>query len=145
MLSTLVGALLPDLGSAIKKIIDNKFPNLEETERQRMSDEFQLSIAQIKVNEQEAAHPSLFVAGWRPAGGWICVFAIGVYGLVFPVYMMVFPDRPIPDIAVEVFFGMLMGMMGMGGIRSFDKKAGVARNSWAPNIFNPFKKTKQEQ
>ena len=132
MITTLLKAILPDLGGAIKAVIDNKFPDLEETERQRMSDEVRLQLAQLEVNKAEAGHPSIFVAGWRPALGWSCgiVFLLTAGAGLYTMFIDVSPERLAAlEHLSDLFTPILLGMLGMGGLRSIEKWRGVARNN----------------
>lgn len=87
------------------------------TERQTHSE----VMAQIAVNKQEAAHKSLFVAGWRPAVGWTCVLALLNNYIVIP-YM---PEAQAMSL-VELL-PILGGMLGLSLNRTKEKIAGVAR------------------
>ena len=88
----------------------------------RLNAHVQLMLAQLEVNKAEAQHKSVFVAGWRPAVGWLCVSAmafnyIGVYLLEF------FSNGPVPErFDMSELYPMLLGMLGIGGMRSYDKK-----------------------
>jgi hypothetical protein len=81
-------------------------------------------LAHIKVNEVQAAHKSLFVAGARPAIMWIC--ALGLFYAVFayPVLDIWFD---MPELNTDVLMPTMMGLLGLGGMRSFEKAKGVAR------------------
>ena len=83
-------------------------------------------MAQIKVNEAQANHPSIFVAGARPAIMWIC--ALGLFYAVFahPILDIWFE---MPEINTDVLMPTMMGLLGLGGMRSFDKAKGVAREN----------------
>lgn len=83
-------------------------------------------IAQIKVNEQQAKHASIFVAGARPAIMWIC--ALGLLYAVFlhPVLDIFFI---MPEVNTDVLMPVLLGLLGLGGMRSYDKTKGVARDN----------------
>ena len=91
-------------------------------------------LAQIEVNKTEAAHESVFVSGWRPAIGWICgasfawsfvvqpflVFGLAVAGVTIP---------PLPVLDNAELMAILLGMLGLGGMRSWDKRNGVGNGS----------------
>jgi hypothetical protein len=79
-----------------------------------------------KVNKQEAAHKSLFVAGWRPFVGWVCGLGMAVNFLVVPLANPFLP-QPISPLELEVMMPVLMGMLGLGAMRSYEKKNGVSR------------------
>jgi hypothetical protein len=81
--------------------------------------------AQVSVNKQEAAHSSLFVAGWRPAIGWTCAAALAFEYLASPVGQwigfMVGHPIPKPPTLSEHLWELLMGMLGLGALRSLEK------------------------
>tara|TARA_R110000868_G_C10969754_1_gene769598 strand:- start:4855 stop:5322 length:468 start_codon:yes stop_codon:yes gene_type:complete len=88
--------------------------------------------AQAATNTAEAASASLFVAGWRPAVGWICAVGLGVqYGLA-PVltWLVTLAGRPVafPQLNMSDLFPLLFGMLGIGVMRSWEKTQGVARD-----------------
>ena len=81
-------------------------------------------LAQIKVNEVQASHKSIFVSGARPAIMWIC--ALGLFYAVFayPVLDIWFT---MPELNTDILMPTMMGLLGLGGMRSFEKAKGVAR------------------
>lgn len=87
-----------------------------------------LSEAQNKVNEIEASSVSFFVAGWRPATGWICTIGFGYAAIIQPVFTWacIWQKWPAPP-AVDsgALITMLTGMLGLGGFRSYEKTQGV--------------------
>ena len=90
----------------------------------------QLMIAQIKVNEVSAAHPSLFVAGSRPFIIWVGGLSLAWAGLIHPLLMWVwaFSDMagtPPPMIESAALGTILSGLLGVAGMRSFDKSKGT--------------------
>ena len=92
----------------------------------------ELAKAQLEVNKVEAAHKSLFVSGWRPAGGWVCV--LGMFGnfITIPFSNFVLAlfgiDIVIPLVPLETMMPVLMGMLGLGAMRSYEKKNAVHRD-----------------
>lgn len=83
-----------------------------------------LLVGQLEINKQEAAHKSIFVAGWRPFIGWVC----GV-GLAYNVILAQVLDIwfEVPEVQTDLLYPVLMGMLGLGGMRSFEKLKGVSR------------------
>tara|TARA_R110000764_G_scaffold21200_1_gene53704 strand:+ start:91 stop:483 length:393 start_codon:yes stop_codon:yes gene_type:complete len=83
------------------------------------------ALAQVEVNKVEAAHKSLFVSGWRPFIGWTC--GLGMFGnfITIPfsnfVLALVGYDIVIPLVPLETMMPVLMGMLGLGAMRSFEK------------------------
>ena len=84
------------------------------------------ALAQIAVNKVEAASPSLFTSGWRPATGWVCVLGMAGNFLVIPLanfVMVLTMDVPVtvPLIPLDTMLPVLLGMLGLGGLRTFEK------------------------
>ena len=84
-----------------------------------------LMKAQIEVNKVEAASSNLFVSGWRPFIGWTC--GLGMFGnfITIPfsnfVLALVGMDIVIPLVPLETMMPVLMGMLGLGAMRSYEK------------------------
>ena len=88
--------------------------------------------AQLEINKAEAAHKNLFVAGWRPACGWVCVFGMAGNFLVIPLANMTLElfetGVEVPMIDLSTMLPVLMGMLGLGGLRTFEKVKGAQKN-----------------
>ena len=84
----------------------------------------ELAKAQIEVNKAEAAHKSLFVAGWRPAIGWICGFAL-LYSTIISPVIGIWVE--VPEIDTSLLTSTMLGMLGLGAMRTFEKTKGVSR------------------
>ena len=85
-----------------------------------------LPDAQIEVNKLEATHASVFVAGWRPFCGWICGSGLAYHFilqplLVFVVTVVKWQVPPLPVFDMGTLTTVLLGMLGLGGLRSFEK------------------------
>ena len=122
MLASL-SALIGPVSAILDKVIPDK--DLREKlslEIATMADR-QMS-AQIEVNKVEAAHKSLFVAGWRPAIGWICGLALLYSTIISPILGI---WVTVPDVDTSLLTTVLMGMLGLGAMRTFEKTKGVSR------------------
>ena len=88
-------------------------------------------LAQIAVNTEEAKHPSVFVSGWRPAIGWICGAACAWNWIGLPALkaglMMVGKPLALAPADLTDMLPILMGMLGLGGLRTIEKLNGAAR------------------
>tara|TARA_R110000765_G_scaffold93810_1_gene176909 strand:- start:5995 stop:6399 length:405 start_codon:yes stop_codon:yes gene_type:complete len=90
------------------------------------------NMAQVEVNKAEAQHRSLFVAGWRPFVGWICAVALFYHFVLNPIILFSagwagaeIPELPAFD--MDSLMTVLLGMLGLGGLRSFEKAKGLAK------------------
>lgn len=85
---------------------------------------------QNTVNEVEAAHRSIFVAGWRPFIGWVCGLAFAYHFILQPMlsFFMAALGKtfPVPSFDVATLTTVLMGMLGLGGLRTYEKIKGAA-------------------
>ena len=80
--------------------------------------------AQLEVNKVEAAHKNMFVAGWRPAIGWICGFALMYSTILSPILGIWYT---VPPVDSSLLTTVLMGMLGLGAMRTVEKAKGVQR------------------
>lgn len=80
---------------------------------------------QVEVNKTEALHKSIFVAGWRPAIGWICAGALGWGWIVGPVVKVLVPTAQLPAIELGQAISLVMAMLGMSAVRSYEKRQGL--------------------
>ena len=93
----------------------------------------ELAKAQLEVNKVEAAHKSLFVSGWRPFIGWTC--GLGMFGNFITIPFANFAlallqyDIVIPLVPLETMMPVLMGMLGLGAMRTYEKKNAVHRDN----------------
>tara|TARA_R110002012_G_scaffold3726_4_gene17492 strand:- start:1170 stop:1565 length:396 start_codon:yes stop_codon:yes gene_type:complete len=90
------------------------------------------SLAQIEINKAEAQHRSIFVAGWRPFLGWGLASAMIWHFVLAPIVMFIFaysgmeaPELPAFD--MDSLMTVLLGMLGLGGLRTFEKSKGLAK------------------
>ena len=92
----------------------------------------ELSLAQIEVNKAEAQSGSLFKGGWRPAVGWVCAIAFLYHFLLKDIIMFVcaFAGVDIPDLPefdMSTLLTVLGGMLGIGGLRTYEKQKGLTK------------------
>ena len=123
MLNLLVGAVAPLLDKVIPDADErNKLAHEIATLAERQAHEN--AMAQIRVNEVQAAHKSLFVAGGRPAIMWICAVGLLYNVLIHPLLDVWYE---MPEVNTDVLMPVLMGLLGLGGMRTVEKLKGVAR------------------
>lgn len=113
-----------------ERLIEHFFPDVEQRDKARsqLVDLIKNSdLAQMQVNAQEAAHRNLFVAGWRPAAGWVCVAALTYQFIARPLIIIIAPaGTPAPELD-GMLFELLFGMLGLAGLRSFEKLKGLTK------------------
>jgi hypothetical protein len=102
----------------------------EELARAINEQDFQLALEQIKVNEAEASSDNLFKSGWRPAIGWVCGIAFSLHFVFFPIldwFLVLFGHTAIViPFDMSTLMTVLGGLLGLGGLRTFEKMKGVA-------------------
>jgi len=112
------------LGSAVDKIFTN---DEERMQAQAVLDKIaqKPAILQAEINKIEAQHRSLFVAGWRPAIGWVCAI-----GLAFPFILnplIEWAGGTGPKIPMDQLMELVVALLGLGTLRTFEKLAGRAK------------------
>ena len=130
MLAQLIG---PVTGLLDKFIDDKDQKNALAHDLATMADNHaqELAKGQLAVNKTEAASSSLFVAGWRPAVGWVCVLGMASNFIIIPMtnFVLALFESPItiPLIDTTTMMPVLMGMLGLGAMRSAEKIKKVSR------------------
>lgn len=84
-----------------------------------------------ETNKIEAQNPSLFVSGWRPFVGWVCGISFAYHFVMQPIiiFALIQADMPpeVPELDIGALTTVLMGMLGLGGLRTYEKLKGVNR------------------
>jgi len=134
----MIAALLPFITGALGTVIDRVVPDTVAAQAAKLDLEAELlklagesNLAQIGLNTAEAQHRSIFVAGWRPAIGWTCALALVYQFILAPLTAwggaMAGYDLPVPPSLDDMLWELLFGMMGMAGLRTFEKSRGLTR------------------
>jgi hypothetical protein len=131
IIASLIG---PVTGILDKVIPDSDMKAKLAHEIATMSDQHaqQLALAQVEVNKAEAASGSLFKGGWRPFVGWVCGIALLYHFILSPVILFVVALTgvdipPIPEFDMGSLMTVLMGMLGLGGLRTYEKQKGITK------------------
>lgn len=131
MLQAIIGSVTPLLDKFIEDK-DQKNALAHEIATLAEKQAHQAQLAQIEVNKQEAQHRSIFVSGWRPFVGWVTAAALAWHFLVAPIVLFTatiigieIPELPTFD--METLTTILLGMLGLGGLRSFEKYKGLTK------------------
>lgn len=111
-------------------VIGKIWPDKSEQEKQQIAAAVMMVQGQLDINKAEAANPSVFVSGWRPAIGWVCGAACAWNWIGLPVakFAMLALGHNIGVSPADIgeMMPILMGMLGMGGLRTIEKVQGVA-------------------
>lgn len=132
-----LAAFIPILGPLIDKLVD-RIPDPNERAREKARLEADLLAAansqqeqQAEINKVEAASQSVFVAGWRPFIGWCCGLGIFWAFVGQPIAVWAITTfklaGTVPQIQTDYLLEMVLAMLGIGGLRTFEKLKGVAR------------------
>ena len=124
MIETIIG-----IGS---KILDRVIPDKAERERaqaelikMQVSGELSQLAGQLEVNKTEASHQSVFVAGWRPFIGWVCGVALAYQFILRPLISWLAPSMGYSIASMpgldDNLWELMFGMLGLGGLRSYEK------------------------
>lgn len=128
-------ALIAPVASLLDKFIpdaDTKQKIAHEIATMSQKHAQELAKGQIDINKEEAKHRSLFVAGWRPFLGWILAAAMGWHFVFAPMTMFIcaYLNVPIPTLPVfdmDSLMTVLLGMLGLGGLRTAEKIKGITK------------------
>ena len=131
MIQALIG---PVTGLLDKFIEDKDQKNALAHEIATMSQKHaqELAKSQIEVNKIEAASRSVFVAGWRPFVGWTCGVALAYHFVLQPLALFGITVAgvemsPLPSFDMDTLLTVLLGMLGLGGLRTLEKTKGVSK------------------
>jgi hypothetical protein len=127
-------SVLLDIGS---KVIDRVWPDPEkaaaaklELFKMQQSGELATIAGQLAINKEEAAHPNVFVSGWRPFIGWVCGSGFAIQFVIGPMaeWGSALYGNPVkfPQMDVGTMMPLLLGMLGLGTLRTAEKIQGVA-------------------
>ena len=132
-------SVLPILIEPLSRLLDKLIPDpdararaqaeLLKSEREAELETLRLALSadqsQMNINAQEAAHPDLFVSGWRPFIGWVCGVAFCYHFVLQPLLAFIISNSGhqvvLPVFDMEELSTVLMGMLGLGGLRTIEK------------------------
>jgi hypothetical protein len=138
-----IGAIV----EGVSKIADDLFTSDEERLKVALQEkviEAGLIQGQLDINVAEAKHKSIFVAGWRPAIGWVGAIALGYQFILYPFLTWIWSIAqakhwvpielsPPPPLPADALWVILSGMLGIAGMRSFDKLKGTQTDNLPKN------------
>jgi hypothetical protein len=113
------------IADAAMGIVNKIWPDKTQAEKDQAAlemaqvmNEHNLVIGQVEVNKVEAASTNWFVAGWRPFVGWVCGFGLAYQFLFYPLLSKLISIIPLD---ISNLNTILMGMLGLGAMRTFEK------------------------
>jgi Holin of 3TMs, for gene-transfer release len=120
------------------KLLDKVIPDKDAREKAQaelikaaQDQDFQLALAQIAVNAEEAKSDSLFKSGWRPFVGWTCSTSFALHFVIFPIINFFIVALGYKEVVIS--FDMITltttlgGLLGIGGLRTYEKIKGVSK------------------
>ena len=132
---SLINNLIGPVTGILDKVIEDKDQKAKLAhELATMADKLshEQRLAQIEVNKAEASSGSLFKGGWRPCGGWVCAIAffyhfVGQPVIVFGLTLIGMEIPSLPEFDMSTLLTVLGGMLGIGGLRSYEKQKGLTK------------------
>lgn len=120
MLKLILGLLKG--GNGRKSVAGNLAWEIREAIKGKELDPNELIAIQTKINEIEAQHRTVFVAGWRPFIGWVCGIALAYNFVIRDLFIWAIkPETVPPALQMEHLMTVLLGMLGLGGMRTYEK------------------------
>ncbi len=133
-LTNLLGGSVAEPINAITTLVDEVWTSEDEKlERKEIIARIKQRpmLAQLAINKVEAQHRSVFVAGWRPGVGWVCVLALLYMWVIRPILADIMSSFGVPlqplDIDIADLLSLMLPLLGLGGLRSLEKMAGRAK------------------
>ena len=136
MLSSIVTGLIGPVTGLLDKVIEDKDKKnalAHEIATMAGRQAHDLAMAQANANIEQSKHPSLFVAGARPAIMWICALGLFTNFFIMPIAQWIvtvwYPGYPLPQMDTGELMTLTLSLLGLGGMRSWEKSKGVAREN----------------
>lgn len=121
--------MISELISAVFGVVDKLLPadecELTKVRNEKLKTELAPLLQQLKINEAEAYHRSIFIAGWRPFIGWICGVALGYSFLIRPILSGF--GIELAHVDTGSLYPLMMGLLGMSGLRTFEKYKQISK------------------
>tara|TARA_R100001244_G_scaffold83514_1_gene64448 strand:+ start:133 stop:540 length:408 start_codon:yes stop_codon:yes gene_type:complete len=135
MIAALLPAILPIISDVIGRFLPEDKEAAEKAKREIESSLAEhlakIDLAQLEINKAEGQHRSIFVAGWRPFIGWTCGFALAYTYVIQPMASFILGQTghliQLPEVDMALMMPVLLGMLGLGGLRTFEKFKGISK------------------
>lgn len=135
LVSSIVGGGVSGVIDSVSKVVDQFVESPSEANAHELKTkalDMQIALKQLDVNAAEASHRSILVAGWRPACGWVCAAGLAYAYIVQPLLIYILAivspaTPPPPPIDLAGMMPVLLGMLGLGSLRTLEKRQGTSR------------------
>ncbi len=130
----IINKVVPDKSAAAAAVAQLQLLQAQGAINEEMAQLVAMTSAQTNIDQAEAGNASTFVAGWRPAVGWICAAGLGYVALVEPLARFIATvgfkyAGTYPVIDTSITMQVLLGMLGLGGMRTYEKVMGVSNGN----------------
>ena len=137
LIGNLLDKVLPDADAKAKAQLELA-KLAQDGEFKSLDMQLQVNLAQAKINEIEAASSNPMAATWRPAAGWVCVLGLGYEFLLRPLLPWILSVCQVPDVPAlpsldDVLMELVFAMLGIGGMRTFERAQRVKKIVEAAN------------
>ena len=130
----ILSAILPLVGDVIDRVVPDKNGNAKakrEIEQTLATAAMKGQLGQLEINKIEAAHRSVWTAGWRPSVGWCCSLALFFHFIVAPIVNWIGGlwgvQLPLPVFEMDALLYVLGSLLGVAGLRTYEKQKGLTR------------------
>lgn len=131
----MLNMLIPAVSGLLDKVVEDKDQKnalAHEIATLAEKQAHEAAMAQVSVNANEAKHRSIFVSGWRPFVGWTCGVAMAYHFVLHPIILFVVglsgvSIPALPEFDMSSLMTVLMGMLGLGGLRTYEKQKGLTK------------------
>ena len=135
MLQALLPSILPAVTDSIGRFLPEDKEERAKAERkieaELASHLAKVDLAQMAINREEAKSRNIFIAGWRPFIGWTCGIALAWTYVGTPILQFILAQTghliDLPSLDMSQMMPVLLGMLGLGGLRTFEKFKGVSK------------------
>lgn len=133
-LSKIIGSGIGDAVKSFSDVIDKFVETPEEKNAAKvLKEKFEKEGErfQTEINKIEAGHRSIFVAGWRPAIGWICSAGLAIHYILNPLILwiatLIGKTITVPELDIGTLMPLVLSLLGIGTLRTFEKSKGVTK------------------
>jgi len=130
----MINVLLPLISTVIDRVVPDKNganKAKQAIEAELIANATQLNLAQAETNKIEAAHRSIWVAGWRPALGWVSALSFAWIFLLAPItqWVLLLTGNTVvlPVLQSDILLELTFALLGLAGLRTYEKQKGLSK------------------